>query len=164
MKKRNVILLIVFLVTLLLDQITKMMASGLPLSQKMVFIPEFFSITYVQNTGAAWSILEGKMLFFYFITMIALVLMILYFRSLREDQMLSKIGVIVMISGTVGNFVDRLFLGYVRDFLDFIIFGYDFPVFNVADMCLCIGIAFVILDEFINDYGVGRIWKKEDLK
>ena len=78
--------------------------------------------------------------------------------------MLSKIGVIVMISGTVGNFVDRLFLGYVRDFLDFIIFGYDFPVFNVADMCLCIGIAFVILDEFINDYGVGRIWKKEDLK
>lgn len=164
MKKRNVILLIVFLVTLLLDQITKMMASGLPLSQKMVFIPEFFSITYVQNTGAAWSILEGKMLFFYFITMIAFVLMILYFRSLREDQMLSKIGVIVMISGTVGNFIDRLFLGYVRDFLDFIIFGYDFPVFNVADMCLCIGIAFVILDEFINDYGVGRIWKKEDLK
>ncbi len=164
MKKRNVILLIVFLVTLLLDQITKMLASGLPLSQKRVLIPEFFSITYVQNTGAAWSMLEGKMLFFYFITMIALVLMILYFRSLREDQMLSKIGVIVMISGTVGNFVDRLFLGYVRDFLDFIIFGYDFPVFNVADMCLCIGIAFVILDEFINDYGVGRIWKKEDLK
>ena len=164
MKKRNVILLIVFLVTLLLDQITKMLASGLPLSQKRVLIPEFFSITYVQNTGAAWIMLEGKMLFFYFITMIALVLMILYFRSLREDQMLSKIGVIVMISGTVGNFVDRLFLGYVRDFLDFIIFGYDFPVFNVADMCLCIGIAFVILDEFINDYGVGRIWKKEDLK
>lgn len=164
MKKRNVILLIVFLVTLLLDQITKMLASGLPLSQKRVLISEFFSITYVQNTGAAWSMLEGKILFFYFITMIALVLMILYFRSLREDQMLSKIGVIVMISGTVGNFVDRLFLGYVRDFLDFIIFGYDFPVFNVADMCLCIGIAFVILDEFINDYGVGRIWKKEDLK
>lgn len=121
-------------------------------------------ITYVQNTGAAWSILEGKMLFFYLVSIIAVIAMVLYFKSLKENQYLSKIGIVLMISGTLGNFIDRLTLGYVRDFLDFIIFGYDFPIFNIADMCLCFGIGIILLDEFMDHYGVGYKWKQKDIE
>lgn len=165
MKKKNLILLLILAGTLLLDQVSKYMISeSLSLHESIELIPEFFSITYVQNTGAAWSMLEGKMLFFYIITIVAMVMMIMYFRTLKEYQFLSKIGIVLMISGTLGNFIDRLLLNYVRDFLDFIIFSYDFPVFNVADMCLCIGIGVILLDEFMDHYGVGYKWKQKDTK
>lgn len=165
MKKKNLILLLILAGTLLLDQISKyMITSSMDLHDSIKIIPEFFSITYVQNTGAAWSMLEGKMIFFYIITVVALIAMFLYFRTLKEYQFLSKIGMVLMISGTLGNFIDRLLLSYVRDFLDFIIFSYDFPVFNIADMCLCIGIGVILLDEFMDHYGVGYKWKQKDTK
>ena len=107
-------------------------------------IKNFFSITYVQNTGAAWSILEGSMIFFYFITIIAVVCMLAFYKSSDCDE-ISAWGVALMLGGTIGNFLDRLRLQYVVDFLDFIIFGYDFPVFNVADIALCVGVGVIIL-------------------
>ena len=60
----------------------------------------------------------------------------------------------MMIAGAAGNLMDRLLLGYVRDFLNFYIFGYDFPVFNVADICLCVGVGLLILS---------TIFEKEDI-
>ncbi len=163
MKKRNIILVIILVSTLLIDQITKVIAAAsLGLYESFTIIPDFFAFTYVKNTGAAWSMLEGKMIFFYLITIVALIAMVLYFRTLKKHQYLSKIGLVLMISGTLGNFIDRLFLHYVRDFIDFYIFGYDFPIFNVADMCLVIGIGVVLIDEFMEHYGVGYKWKQKD--
>ena len=162
MKKRNIILLVILVSTLLIDQITKVIAeASLGLYDSVTIIPNFFSFTFVKNTGAAWSMLEGKMIFFYIITIVALIAMILYFRTLKSHQFLSKVGIVFMVSGTLGNFIDRLFLHYVRDFIDFYILGYDFPIFNVADMCLCIGIGIIIIDEFMEHYGVGYKWKQK---
>lgn len=142
MKKIEMILLVL---TLFLDQISKYILDASMLAGESIpVIDGFFSITYVHNTGAAWSMLEGQMLLFGIVTVIAMIVMIGYFRSTGKDEILTRCGLVLMISGTIGNFIDRMLFQHVRDFLDFIIFGYDFPVFNIADICLCVGVALVI--------------------
>lgn len=141
------------LVLLLLDQITKIFINAtMAVGESIEMIPGFFKITNVHNTGAAWSMFEGKMIFFYIISVVFLVAMVYFYHSEEADK-LTKIGIVLMIAGTLGNFVDRLFLQYVRDFIDFVIIGYDFPVFNVADMSLCIGVGVVLLSVYLESIG-----------
>ena len=141
--------------TILTDQLSKVwVTSNLQLGESIEIIPSFFKITYAQNTGAAWSILEGYMTFFYVVTLVALILLGWYFYCLKEYQIIQKIGVVLMISGTLGNFIDRLLFQYVRDSLDFLILGYNFPIFNVADVLLISGVLFLIIDEVLKFFGV----------
>lgn len=136
---------------LALDQITKFMVEiTMNLKDSIEIIKGFFSITYVQNTGAAWSIMEGQMWFFYIITVVALLVMIYIFKDTKPNQWWLRMAVVLLIAGTLGNFIDRVAFQYVRDFLDFIIFGYDFPVFNVADISLCVGVGMVALDTLLS--------------
>lgn len=151
MKLKHVVLLVV---VVLLDQLSKWgIQSSIDLNESIEIIPDFFNITYVHNTGAAWSMLEGKMVFFYIITILFLIGMVYFYRTLDKKDWISQIGVILMIAGALGNFIDRLFLQYVRDFLDFIILGYDFPIFNIADISLCVGVGCVLLSMFLEYYG-----------
>lgn len=146
--------ILVLIAILAIDQISKFaITSNMDLMQSIKIIPGFFNITYLQNTGAAWSMFEGRMIFFYIITIVALCVMVYFYRSTEHQDALSKFGIISMIAGTLGNFIDRLAFQYVRDFLDFNIFGYEFPVFNVADMALCIGVALVFLSVILENKG-----------
>lgn len=143
MKRKHIV---AFILILVLDQLTKIaISSNLQLFESIDVISGFFSITYVRNTGAAWSIMEGgSMVIFYLITIVALVIMISYYRSVECDD-LGRWGLVMMMGGTLGNFLDRLRLQYVVDFFAFNIFGYDFPVFNVADIFLCLGVGVLVL-------------------
>lgn len=144
---------ILLLGTLAIDQMTKyMIDANMVLSESIPVIDGFFSITYVHNTGAAWSMLEGQMIFFAIAAIIALGLMIWFYRTTKKDEIITRMGIILMISGTLGNLYDRVVFQYVRDFLDFNIFGYDFPVFNVADICLCVGAGLIILTFILEEY------------
>ena len=145
------------LAVLLCDQLSKLAADmNMVLGQRVTLIPGFFHLTYMRNSGAAWSMLEGQMWFFYLVSVVALVLMVLFYRN--QESNWNRIALAMMIGGTIGNFIDRLCFQYVRDFLDFVIFGYDFPVFNIADCALCIGVLMIIADACMEQFGIG--WKK----
>lgn len=138
------IYLFVILFLVGLDQLSKsIIVQTIKLNDYIVVIKDFFNITYVQNRGAGFSILQGQMTFFYIITVIALI--VLTYLLLKSKDKLSKSAYLLMIGGAIGNFIDRIFLGYVVDFLDFYIFGYNYPVFNLADSFLTIGVILMII-------------------
>lgn len=141
--------IVIIIVGVLVDQLTKLMITGsIELYETIKLIPNFLYLTFVKNTGAAWSILEGNMLFFYLITVVALGFMVYYLVRLEAHHKLEILAMGLLISGTLGNFIDRLWLQYVRDFIGMIFFGYYFPIFNVADMLLTFGViimAFAII-------------------
>ena len=131
------------------DLISKYMiaASGIT---DIVLIPGFFHITYAENTGMAWSLLSGQTGLLALISAVAIGVMLRYLLVNKPDK-LTSFALALMIGGAAGNLYDRLFLGYVRDFLNFYIFGYDFPVFNIADAALCIGVFLLVFASFTED-------------
>lgn len=146
-----------FLFLLVIDQISKFYIDfTFQLNESLSILSNFFRITYTRNEGAAWSMLEGKMTFFYIVSVIAIILLCYFYKHTKKQEYLSRLGIVFMLSGTIGNFIDRLLFSYVRDFLDFNIFGYDFPIFNIADMALCIGVFFIIVDVIKEHYGVKK--------
>ena len=134
----------IIIVTVLIDLGSKMWAASLGLFHDIPVIEGFFHITYVQNTVMAWSLLSGQQGVLALVAAVAIGLMGWYL-FVKKPDILTGISLALMIGGAAGNLIDRLFLNYVRDFLNFYIFGYDFPVFNVADMALCIGVFLLLI-------------------
>lgn len=106
-------------------------------------IENVIHFTYTRNTGAAFSMLEGQRTFFIIIASIAVVVMVAYLLYSKNESKLLRIGVSLMLGGTVGNTVDRVAYGYVRDMIDFRLI--NFAIFNIADSALCIGVALLII-------------------
>lgn len=133
-----------------LDAITKATISRVfDYGERFEVIKDFFWLTYLKNTGAAWSILEGQKWFFVIISFIAMCVMLYLFLKSDNTQTIYRLSLLVLFAGTLGNFMDRALLGYVRDFLSFMIVNYYFPVFNVADISLNIGVGLLILDSLL---------------
>ena len=159
--KQNLLLLGIMISAVLIDQLSKIwLTSTLQIGESIELIPSFFMITYAQYTGVAWSVLEWHMTFFYVVTIIALILLGWYFKNLKDYQIVQKIGVILMIAGTLGNFIDRLLFQFVRDSLDFRILDYNFPIFNIADILLVSGVFLLIIDETIKTFNIRSKLKK----
>ncbi|HKM30410.1 MAG TPA: signal peptidase II [Bacilli bacterium] len=157
MKGKNMIIgIILIILFVVIDQVTKFIAFKY-FSPMMTYkcIPGVFRISLVENTGGAWGLLNGKMWFFIIVTVIALGI----FAYLMKDFNLStntmySVCLILIISGTLGNFIDRLFLGYVRDFLTFDFMS--FPSFNFADMCMTIGMILLMFEILFG--ATGKKW------
>ena len=143
--KFNYLIYLFIVVSLVsLDQYTKsIILNYFELYESKTIIDSFFSLTYVQNFGAGFSIMQNARTTFLIITPICLVGFTYLF--IKSNDKLSKTALLLMISGTIGNFIDRIVRIYVVDFLDFIIFGWDFPIFNVADIFLTIGVCLYII-------------------
>lgn len=148
MKKKYYITisLIVAIAILIIDQVTKrIIATTMNIGDSYEIIPNFLNITSHRNNGAAWGILSGKMGFFYIITLIILVVLVLFYIKEAKYNLFMQVAISLLFAGALGNFIDRLVNGEVVDFVDTTIFGYDFPIFNVADSSLTIGVLFIII-------------------
>ena len=147
MKRQYYIGISIFItiVILILDQITKfIITKTMQIGDSFEVIPNFLSITSHRNNGAAWGILSGKMAFFYIITVIILIILIVFFIKEAKHNLLMQIAISLLFAGALGNFIDRVLNGEVVDFVDTYIFSYNFPIFNVADSSLTIGVVLVI--------------------
>ena len=132
------------------DQFTKFLTvQNIDLYETVEVIPNVLSWMYIRNTGAAWSILEGQMWFFYLITIIVVGAVIYYLQKFGKNSRLFSIALALILAGSIGNFIDRIRLEYVIDMvrLEFI----NFPIFNVADMSLSIGVFLMIIFVFIDE-------------
>ena len=142
---------------LVADQVTKLMADRIMMEgQNYEIIDGFFYFTYVHNKGMAWSLLEGRRWLFLLTTPLVLCGLIYFFTVTKKHEILTRFGIVLVVGGALGNFIDRAIFGYVRDFIHFYIFNYDFPVFNIADIAVCLGIGLIILEIIIQEY---QIWK-----
>ena len=148
--KKYKMLTIISIIIIILDQISKVLISTtLDLYESINIIPNFFKLTYTRNFGAAWSIMQNKRLFLVIVTIIALIFI---FYLIYKEKKLTKFKMIYygfLIGGIFGNFIDRISCGYVIDFLDFNIFGYNFPVFNISDSFIVIGVIMILLENFV---------------
>ncbi|MBO1085248.1 MULTISPECIES: signal peptidase II [Enterococcus] len=134
-----------------LDQWVKwLIVDNFALGETKSVIPGVLSLNHIRNFGAAWSLLEGKMWFFTVVTIIAVVVILtLMIKNRSNGNRWFMIGLTLILAGAIGNFIDRVRLGYVIDMFqtDFM----NFPIFNVADISLVIGVIcvliYIILDE-----------------
>lgn len=131
---------------LILDQLTKYwVVREIPFAARQTVIPGFFNLTYVTNTGAAWGILSGRYWLLLTISAAVFAAAIWYLRSLTDSWPERYFAIFLVMSGILGNSIDRIFRGAVVDFLQFYIGRYVWPSFNVADSCICVGVAIYIL-------------------
>lgn len=135
---------------LVIDQFTKLYIAGsMYLYQSVPVIDGFFNIFYIRNKGAAFSFLSQaswRLPFFIAISSIAALVIIVAFSKLRDDQKMAQVSLAMIFSGAVGNLIDRIRLGEVIDFLDVYWQNHHWPAFNVADSCICVGVALLALD------------------
>lgn len=153
-------ILIISVILVFIDQIIKYIVDVyMTLNSSINIINGFFRLTYVRNTGAAFSLFENKQLFLIIITLIALFFMF-YFLKNKLFKKSETIIYSLIISGVLANLVDRIFRGYVIDYLDFTIIKYDFPIFNLADIMIVLGCILLIVTTLIGDKNA-RIYRNK---
>ena len=165
-----VILIALFILLVILDQTIKILikrADSLGVFKPITVIDGFFYITYTKNSGAAWSFLSGQdwaQLFFKALTLVAIIVFILMFvYTTKKNKRFMRFAFVLISAGAVGNFIDRVAYGfevaganagiieilkngYVVDFLSFVFGSYSFPVFNIADALMTVGMVLLIID------------------
>ena len=148
-------MIVVSALTLILDRVIKIAIDKyLILNVKNVVIDNFLYITKCYNEGAAFNIFNGNTIFLICASIFALVMLFKYIKS-NKLTTLNKISYGLLIGGIFGNLIDRIFLGHVIDYVNFIIFNHEFAIFNLADCAIVIGAILIILDDW-SDKGAKR--------
>jgi signal peptidase II len=137
---------------IILDQLTKwLVVSNMEIGESIPIVENFFYLTSHRNQGAAWGILQGQMWFFYIITIIVIGVVVYYIQQYGKESKLAGVALSLILAGAIGNFIDRVVRKEVVDFADTYIFTYDFPIFNVADSSLVIGVILVMIATFLDE-------------
>ena len=142
MKKKS---LIIATIIVIIDQVLKIVIDNiLSINESIQVIPDIFYITKVYNTGAAWSMFEGSGVLLIIIAIVAFFLLLKY-QNVFVEKKRNTLAFALIYGGLVGNLIDRVIYGYVIDYLHIYIFGFSFPVFNLADMAIVVGFLLIII-------------------
>ena len=149
--KRKIVLVTLF--TTVFDQIIKYVFSTF--INGFTVVPGFLSFIYVKNTGIAFSMLSNQRWIIIIVSIILLVALCIFLKkdylSLKKDDTLTDVTYGLLFGGILGNLIDRIFRGYVVDYVSLNIFGYNFPIFNLADVLITIGVIFLFIITIRND-------------
>ena len=157
MKRKYWVLLVICFWILFVDQWTKhSVQQRLVLYQKVEVIRGFFNLVHVRNTGGAFGILGGEKgglgsLFFVVVSLVAIGSILFLYIRLKEDEKILSLSFSLVLSGAIGNLIDRLRYGEVVDFLDFYLFSFHWPAFNISDSAICLGIGLMALELLTRD-------------
>ncbi len=133
------------IIVYILDQVSKSLVRAYyQVGKSTTIIKNFLSITYVENTGAAWGLFSNNLFLIIAITIIASLIIYKFMYSFKSN-LRNNLAFGLVIGGLFGNLADRIIFGFVRDFIDIQIFSYDYPVFNVSDIAIVIGIILLII-------------------
>lgn len=156
--------IVVIVASIFADQLTKqLVVNFLDREEPFYVIKGVFRFSYVENRGAAFGMLDDHRWVFMIISTVAIVGIIFYMWKFCRDSKLLCLGLSLIVGGGIGNMIDRIFLGYVIDFLDFCAFPSLWMwVFNVADACVCVGAAIVVLSLLIDVVKESK--KKSEIK
>lgn len=145
------LLILISSIVIILDQVSKYVMVRVLKSGAITVIKKVLYLTYVKNYGVAFNMLNNKRFIIILISIILISLIYSYMKSFKNNTR-NHIAFGLVYGGILGNFIDRIFIGYVRDFIDVRIINYHYPVFNIADSAIVIGIILLII----------AIIKKED--
>lgn len=135
--------ILIIIALIVIDQLIKAwVVSTIALGSSHVLIPGVLALTNLRNDGAAWSMLAGKQTFFIIITILAVIIIGYFLYRYRQNRAM-LIGLSFIMAGAIGNFIDRLWQGYVVDMFETLFI--NFPIFNFADSCLTIGVVWLII-------------------
>lgn len=144
--KKRIILICVILGGILVDQISKILTFSLmSVGESIELIPGALNLTYIQNEGAAFGMLSNHRWIFMIISAVAIIGIGIYLFGFCKERMMLKVGLAMIVSGGLGNMVDRTVYGYVVDMIDFCLFDFWKWIFNVADAFVCVGAGVVVL-------------------
>ncbi|AKC65908.1 signal peptidase II [Bacillus altitudinis MN12] len=142
---------IIAFVIICLDQLTKwLIVKHMMLGDSIPVIDGFFYITSHRNSGAAWGILQGQMWFFYVITLVVIAGIVYYLQKHGQKDKLLGVALALMLGGAIGNFIDRIFRQEVVDFAHFVFGDYHYPIFNIADSSLCVGVILLFIQMLLD--------------
>jgi signal peptidase II len=140
------LILVLGSLVVILDQATKYaVRSRFALGDGLTVLPGLFDLRYIQNTGAAWGMLEGLSHWLIVLSVVMLAILIRFRHTFTTHSLCSRLALALMGAGIVGNLLDRVTFGYVVDFLDFYWASHHFPAFNVADSAICTGVGLYML-------------------
>ena len=134
------------ILTLVVDIVSKIIVvKNVVFGEEISVIKNFLKITYVRNTGVAWSIFSDMQFMIIIISILIIGGIVWYMYKNKTKNRLEKVSYGFILGGALGNFVDRIIHGYVIDFIDVRIFGYNYPIFNLADTFIVVGIILLII-------------------
>lgn len=146
-------IIILSIIFIIIDQVSKIIVvNNLTNNKSIEVIKSFFYLTYTNNKGAAFSILTGRRILLILVAFIVIGLLIYYVRKNKIEGKVNKIALSLVIGGSIGNLIDRILRGAVIDFIDIKIFGYNFPIFNLADTFIVIGVFLLIIEMFRKEH------------